>query len=397
MKAKMSHEALTETARKRRKEDTMANGKEGSNSGNSPSSVPAEAISDKGIVRQAIKSYNNQDWLHSRSAREVRILCEYLEVEDRLRMQKVLGTFLLFGSARSRSPEQWQKLMSEAQERLKDPSTAAQAEEDVQRLKKIEWMCPYWQKIKNLSGMLMQWIQTEEARQAVARLLREIPAPVGGSGHQYSAGDVAAVTDLSEPCPVAICTGGGPGMMEAGNSGAASVAGGRSMGMGISLPFEAGLNPFVDEGLAFEFHYFFTRKFWMVYSALGVIVAPGGVGTLDELMEVLTLKQSGKMKRDIPIVLFGKQFWKDIICFDKLVEYGVVSEKDRDQLFYTDDENEAFEYLKQFLLNDKLVLGDQYVHKSLRHAAPGSRGSTSQSASPAGVIQGRGADYTESI
>ncbi|CBZ54634.1 putative lysine decarboxylase domain-containing protein [Neospora caninum Liverpool] len=395
MEAKRSHGTQTEAAQKKRKgESSMVNGTEGSNGGNSPISVAAE---DKGAVRHAIKSYNNQDWLHSRSAREVRILCEYVEVEDRLRMQKVLGTFLLFGSARSRSPEQWKKQMENAQERLKDPSTAAQAEADIQKLKRIEWMCAYWEKIKNLSGMLMKWIQTEEARQAVARLLREIPAPVGGSGHQYTAGDVASVTDLSEPCPVAICTGGGPGMMEAGNCGAASVAGGRSMGMGISLPFEAGLNPFVDDGLAFEFHYFFTRKFWMVYTALGVIVAPGGVGTLDELMEVLTLKQSGKMKRDIPIVLFGKKFWKDVVCFEKLVEYGVVAEKDRDQLFYTDDETEAFEYLKQFLLTDKLVLGDHYVHKSLRHAAAGSRATTSQGASPAAATQRRGADYTEAI
>ncbi|PFH37209.1 hypothetical protein BESB_036670 [Besnoitia besnoiti] len=433
------------------------------------------------VLRKAVKSYNNEDWLHSRSAREVRILCEYLEVEDRLRRQKVLCTFLLFGSARARSPDQWKKLMEAAQERLKDPATRADAQKEIAKLKRSEWMCTYWVKIRNLSRMLMQWLQTEEARQvspggedghigraaffkglrrlqietdvpirgrtrayrveivspccgmkafphtlggdveglsgllgawrsarmhhcralwlslrlrplesqAVARLLRELPAPVGGSGHHYTAADVSPVTDLSEPCPVAICTGGGPGMMEAGNCGASEAGGGRSMGMGVSLPFEKGLNAFVDEGLAFEFHYFFTRKFWMVYSALGVIAAPGGLGTLDELMEVLTLKQSGKMKRDIPIVLFGKQFWKDIVSFDKLVEYGVATEKDRDQLFYTDDENEAFDYLKQFLLDDKLVLGNQYVHKSLRHVTP-------NAFSPGGS-GGRGSDYSEAI
>ncbi|PHJ19000.1 lysine decarboxylase family protein [Cystoisospora suis] len=256
--------------------------------------------------------------------------------------------------------------MDEAQRKLEDPATRDRAEQEIARLKTIQWMCPYWTKIKKLSWMLMSWLQTDEARKAVARLLRELPSPVGGTGHHYTAADVVTVTDAALPCPVAICTGGGPGMMEAGNCGASEVPGGRSMGMGVSLPFEKGLNAFVDEGLAFEFHYFFTRKFWMVYSALGVIAAPGGVGTLDELMEVLTLKQSGKMKRDIPIVLFGKAFWKDVISFDKLVEYGVVSEKDRQQLFYTDDEDEAFNYLKNFLLQDKLVLGSHYVHKSLR-------------------------------
>lgn len=110
------------------------------------------------------QSYNNQEWLHSRSAREVRILCEYLEVESRLRSQKVLCTFLLFGSARARSPEQWQLLMDEAERKLKDPATRDRAEQEIARLKSIQWMCPYWTKVKKLSWMLMSWLQTDEAR-----------------------------------------------------------------------------------------------------------------------------------------------------------------------------------------------------------------------------------------
>lgn len=110
------------------------------------------------------QSYNNQDWLHSRSAREVRILCEYLEVENRLRSQKVLCTFLLFGSARARSPEQWEVLMADAQRKLEDPATRSQGEQEIARLKSIQWMCTYWTKIKNLSCMLTAWLQTDEAR-----------------------------------------------------------------------------------------------------------------------------------------------------------------------------------------------------------------------------------------
>jgi len=105
----------------------------------------------------------------------------------------------------------------------------------------------------------------------------------------------------------------------------------------------------------------------MLYSAIALIATPGGVGTLDELMEVLTLKQSGKFKRDIPVVLLGKTFWNDVIDFDKLVEYGTISDKDRDQLFITDDPEEAVEYIKQYILADKLILGDSHIHKSNRH------------------------------
>lgn len=145
------------------------------------------------------------------------------------------------------------------------------------------------------------------ASQAVKRILKEIPTPL--EHDDYWGQESADKSTSSESCPVAICTGGGPGLMEAANKGAAAVAGARSMGVGISLPLEPGLNTYVAEELSFEFHYFFTRKFWMVYSALAVIAAPGGVGTLDELMEVLTLKQTKKMKRDIPVVLFGKKYW----------------------------------------------------------------------------------------
>lgn len=136
-------------------------------------------------------------------------------------------------------------------------------------------------------------------------------------------------------------------MMEAANRGAAMIPGGRSMGMGISLPFEVDLNTFVTDDLRFQYHYFFTRKFWMVYVAMGkqsypeslqfpllsgVVATPGGVGTLDELMEVLTLRQTGRFKTKIPIVLFGKDFWKNTINFEFMRDQGVISDADYEGL-----------------------------------------------------------------
>jgi len=117
--------------------------------------------------------------------------------------------------------------------------------------------------------------------------------------------------------------------------------------MGISLPFEPSLNPYVNSDLAFEFHYFFTRKFWMVLQAMALIVAPGGVGTMDELFEVMTLQQCGKIKIKFPIILLGKDYWTRVIDWNFMVECGTISQSDVDALFITDDVYEAFEKVKQ--------------------------------------------------
>jgi hypothetical protein len=121
--------------------------------------------------------------------------------------------------------------------------------------------------------------------------------------------------------------------------------------MGISLPFESGLNRYVTPELAFIFHYFFTRKFWMVYNTQALVCCPGGVGTCDELFELLTLKQTGKVPQDLPIVLLGKQFWTTIVNWQALVDFGVVVQRDVDDLFITDDIEAAFKYI-----TDRLVV-----------------------------------------
>ena len=119
--------------------------------------------------------------------------------------------------------------------------------------------------------------------------------------------------------------------------------------MGISLPFENKVNKYVTDDLAFQFHYFFTRKFWMVYHCQALVVAPGGVGTMDELFEVLTLKQTGKVQKDLPVVLLGESYWRTIVNWQALVDHGVVAPKDYADLFFTDSAEDAFRFITQKL------------------------------------------------
>lgn len=336
----------------------------------------------------ATKSYDNKAWLHSRAARHVRIMCEYLEVQDRMRHQQVMCTLLVFGSARCYRRDQWEDEIRKAKADIKLHATATAtaavdhhhigshdlllqaAEKRISFLYRIEWLCEYWEITYKLSKLLMEWVQTPEARKAIAKVLREVPGPAGGSTDEYALYDAEHAENLNYPEPLALCTGGGPGMMEAANKAAYDTPGARSMGMGISLPFEPGLNKYVHKDLAFEFHYFFTRKFWMLYSALGLIATPGGLGTMDELMEVLTLKQTRKFKRDIPVILLGKQFWTRVLNFDALVEFGTINPEDRDQMFLTDSPEEAFNHIKNHFLSGKLLLREKHIHKSsIRNAA----------------------------
>ena len=163
-----------------------------------------------------------------------------------------------------------------------------------------------------------------------------------------------AQSHRNEPSSGVVSSGGGPGIMEAANRGAADVQGGRSVGLGISLPFEEKVNQYVTPELAFEFHYFFMRKFWFTYLAKAIVVMPGGFGTVAEVMEVVTLVQTLKIKKALPIVLFGKEFWSKVINFETLIEFGTISPDDIDLFFQTDSVDEAVEYITTKLTEDGL-------------------------------------------
>ena len=142
-----------------------------------------------------------------------------------------------------------------------------------------------------------------------------------------------------------VCSGGGPGIMEAANRGAQD-AGGKTIGLNIGLPFEQRPNPFITPELSFEFHYFFMRKFWFAYLAKALVVFPGGFGTLDELTEILTLTQTQKLVKKMVVVLYGTEFWKEILNFDALVRHGMISESDVELFSFADDVQGAFQLLE---------------------------------------------------
>ena len=242
---------------------------------------------------QTEKAYKNLDFLNSKDARIVRILSEYLYPKAQFEEEKVTNTIVIFGSARAPSPEE----LSSKEERSKN-------------LKLAE----YYEATRILSKRLTEWSKN-----------------LNQEDQKY-----------------VICSGGGPGIMVAANRGA-SEAEGKNIALRISLPFENIPNPYVSPELDFEFHYFFTRKFWFSYLSKALVIMPGGFGTLDEFFEILTLLQTGKIKKSLPIVLFGKEYWNQLINFETLVEYGTINRKDLDLFFLTSSVDDAFEYITSSL------------------------------------------------
>jgi uncharacterized protein (TIGR00730 family) len=151
-----------------------------------------------------------------------------------------------------------------------------------------------------------------------------------------------------------VCSGGGPGLMEAANRGAHD-ADGKSVGLNIGLPFEQRPNPFITPELSFEFHYFFMRKFWFAYMAKALVVFPGGFGTMDEMFEILTLAQTHKLENKIVILLYGTEFWRSVINFDALVKYGTISESDAHLFHWADDPQTALGILQESLTKNYLT------------------------------------------
>lgn len=239
-----------------------------------------------------------------------------------------------------------------------DTAGVEKADGALERLGNTEWMIEWMDKTRDLARRVTEWSITTKYLPRVSGVARErrvqrsaSPGPDADHPYKYlphSTDDSFAGAD-AESRGIYVCTGGGPGFMEAANRGASEAPGGRSIGMGITLPFEEGLNPYVSKELGFEYHYFFTRKFWMAYHMQALVVAPGGFGTLDELFEIMTLKQTGKMNRDLPIVLLGESYWRDVLNWERFAKYGTISSRDVDELFFTDSVDDAFAFVTEKL------------------------------------------------
>jgi uncharacterized protein (TIGR00730 family) len=165
-----------------------------------------------------------------------------------------------------------------------------------------------------------------------------------------------------------VCSGGGGGIMEAANRGAAD-AGGRTIGLNISLPHEQRPNAYITPELSFEFHYFFMRKLWFAHLACALVVFPGGFGTLDELMEILTLAQTRKLARRIPVLLYGPEYWSEIINFEALVRHGMISPEDLRLFRYVDDPASALSMLKSELATETEDVSPAFAHSREAHSS----------------------------
>ena len=273
-------------------------------------------------------AYLDAAFLESDEARPIRILSEYLEPLGRFREQRIHDTVVFFGSARVDSRERAERALKTLKARGVRNADEHYPAELAKSSKAVEWARFY-----------------EEARE-LARLLTVWSCALPFDNHRF-----------------VVTSGGGPGIMEAANRGAHE-AGGKTIGLNIRLPFEQGANPYITDGLHFEFHYFFMRKFWFAYLAKALVVFPGGFGTCDELYEILTLAQTDKLSKKIQVLLYGRKYWEEVLDLKPMAEWGAIAEKDLELLHYADTPADAFEQLKAHLVEHHLEAAQEV-------AAPG--------------------------
>jgi uncharacterized protein (TIGR00730 family) len=264
-------------------------------------------------------AYADPAFLESEEARPLRILAEYLEPLRRFKAQNIQDTVVFFGSARIRSKAD----AEDALRRLHAAGGTAAADDHALAFargrKAVEWS-RYYEEARELAHLLTEWTLTLD------------------SPHMR----------------FVVTSGGGPGIMEAANRGA-SEAGGKTIGLNIRLPFEQGANAFITEGLQFEFHYFFMRKFWFAYLAKALVIFPGGFGTLDELFEILTLMQTEKLAKQIQVILYGTDYWDQILQLEPMADWGAISTADLALLQRADSPRDAFVLLKDHLTAHHLM------------------------------------------
>jgi uncharacterized protein (TIGR00730 family) len=263
-------------------------------------------------------AYMDPVFLESDEARPIRILAEYLEPLRRLKEQNIQDTVVFFGSARVHSRQHAKSAVARLRQR--NNRRGAEYAAALKRSRKaLEWS-RYYEDARTIANRLARWSLSLESPR-----------------HRF-----------------VVCSGGGPGIMEAANRGAHE-AGGKSLGFNIRLPFEQGANRYITEGLHFEFHYFFMRKFWFAYLAKALMIFPGGFGTLDEVFEIVTLAQTQKLSKQIGVFMYGREYWDEVIDLEPLADWGAITRADLDLLKWVDTPDEAFEQLRAHLMTYHLV------------------------------------------
>ncbi|MDX2111167.1 MAG: TIGR00730 family Rossman fold protein [Verrucomicrobiota bacterium] len=263
---------------------------------------------------EPVKAYKNLEFLTSSAARSIRIQCELTEPALRFKKHHINNTLVFFGSARIPPKDEGQKNLAAMEEQfasLHGDAVTDDIRAALSKAKALQRASKYYEDARQLARELTEWSY------------RTIHNP---KERFY------------------ICSGGGPGIMEAANRGARE-AGGLSISLGISLPFEQHINQYSDNDLSFEFHYFFVRKYWFLYLAKALVAFPGGFGTMDELFEMLTLIQTHKTTKHVPVILYGKEFWNQVLNMEALVDWGVISPNDLNLFKICDSVEEARDML----------------------------------------------------
>lgn len=269
---------------------------------------PRKELEDPPSFRLA---FSDGDFLLREETRGIRVQLELLKADLILKEHHIHSTAAIFGSARLRSHEQATAQLQEAKQLLAKDPLSATYQTLVQQAERLVADSRYYEEARELGRLIGAY---------------ERAAPK----HQK----------------LFVCTGGGPGIMEAANRGA-SESGSPNIGLNIVLPHEQKSNPYITPELCFRFHYFATRKMHFVLRAKALITFPGGFGTLDELFEILTLAQTHK-SRPVPVVLYGSDFWKKLVNFDMLIDMGMISRSDLDLFSYADTPQEALEKIKDW-------------------------------------------------
>ena len=258
--------------------------------------------------------HEDRTFMSSTPARPIRILAEYIHPLAQLKKEGIGDTIVMFGSARVDSHETAAARYTRLKREKAGKMSATQLQHHrlaIREAKSALEMSRYYEEARQLSHKLTTW----------------------------------ALSLGPRPRRFVVCSGGGPGIMEAANRGAYE-AGGKSIGLSIELPHEQFANPYISPELSFNFHYFFMRKLWFAQIAKALIVFPGGFGTMDELWEMMTLSQTGKMPKDTLILIYGRKYWDDVLNLKAMVRWGMISQEDFDQLQFADSVDEAFEAIR---------------------------------------------------